>query len=241
MLALGSDRQIHNLEEERGFCKDIVKAQAKPIINKVSPFKKAVNKGVTKIRAVNSTVKSVEIQTEMESTSVESPKVPSQEKLENFLSQLLQIQKVSTTDTSTNTEVQQNENPVQEEPSEGGQNLRLQKTSDLLDTLQKALSIEPGTFEKTEDSFKAHILIENALHLPVRKKCRSKKSKTKNVKKNDDLLPTTYVTFEALPNQELKVTPIVKKNSSPRWDYHCDVSLPLDLLTNVSFIFCYKI
>lgn len=118
-------------------------------------------------------------------------------------------------------------------------NLQFRKTSDLLNSLEEALILPPSkvqfnTREENKDSFRVHIVVENALHLPSRKKCKPKKSKGKNFKKHEDILPSTYVTFETLPGEELKMTCVAQRNINPRWDYRCDVSLPIEFLTNVS-------
>lgn len=107
--------------------------------------------------------------------------------------------------------------------------VQIGKTADLLDTLQEALVIKP-----VSASFKAHVIVENALHLPVRKKCKSRKSKNKVLKKQEDCLPSTFVTFETGVGADLKISPVVHKTTNPRWDFRCDVTLPRELLTNVS-------
>lgn len=121
-------------------------------------------------------------------------------------------------------------------------NSTVRNTSDLLDVLQKALCVgsinEHNTsIDDVSESFKAHIVIENALHLPSRKKCKSKKNKNRNSKYSEEILPSTYVTLKGFSDSDCKMTSIVPKCSSPRWDYRSDVNLPSDLLLNVSEIF----
>lgn len=152
--------------------------------------------------------------------------------LGEFLSQLIQQRQTSNcVENSTNTE-----NLPTPEPQPAS---KVSETSQLLDTLQEALSVSGntlfcnnGTLNETINSFKTHIFIEKALHLPVKKKCKLKKTKGKTLKQ-EDVPPSCYVTFETIPN-EMKVTPIILKNCNPVWDYRCDVMLPADLLTNVS-------
>lgn len=171
LVALGTREQIDNLENERGFKKNAVKAKTPRVQKKID----------------------VATQSEMEP----------QKDIDLLLNQIT-TQKI---ETSRNTEPE------------------VRSTSDLLDTLQKALSVE-------KNFFKAQIAINNALHLPSRRKCKSKKSKGRNGK-HEDILPSTYVTFECFKG-ELKITPIVPKSTSPKWDFRCDVSLPIEYLTDVS-------
>lgn len=77
-------------------------------------------------------------------------------------------------------------------------------------------------------------MIESALHLPSRKKCKSKRNKTKGAKSSEEILPSTYVTFKSYPESgDCITTPIVSKSTSPRWDFRCDTRLPSELLLNV--------
>lgn len=119
-------------------------------------------------------------------------------------------------------------------------NTNVKKTSDLLDTLEQALNTSPNLSPKIHEMdkkcFKAHVVVEGALHLPTRKKCKSKRPKASAISKPEEVMPSTYVTFETMPGANLQITPVVQKNASPTWDYRCDVTLPLDLLTNVRFI-----
>lgn len=122
----------------------------------------------------------------------------------------------------------------------------VRNTSDLLDVLQKALCVgnvnESNTCgDEVSESFKAHIVIENALHLPSRKKCKSKKNKNKNLKHIEEILPSTYVTLTGFSDLDRKMTSIVPKCSSPRWDYRCDVNLPSDLLLNEQKRLIFKV
>lgn len=159
--------------------------------------------------------------------------------LGEFLSQLIQQRQTTNyVETSTNTDEDFSKHaktkPAEESP------VKRKHTSQLLDTLQEALSVNrdtpfcnTGTLNEHKNCFKAHIHIEKALHLPAKKKCRAKKSKNKNVKQ-EEIPPNSYVTFETMPN-EMTITPIVQKSCNPIWDFRCDVILPSDLLTNVSF------
>jgi C2 domain-containing protein 3 len=105
----------------------------------------------------------------------------------------------------------------------------LRKTSDLLDTLQKALTQPPtesinllSPFQRQEDetssnsimddNLKMLINVEQALNLPkvVAKKCRNKrKNKPQNSQRVSEYEPVTYATFEA-------VTSHFSENSFPQ-------------------------
>lgn len=115
----------------------------------------------------------------------------------------------------------------------------VRNTSDLFESLEKALTVDVNLPDRSQvnsierkETFRANIVVDSALHLPSRKKCRSKKSKNRNVKP-EEILPSCYVTFETLPGQAVKVTEVVARSTSPKWDYRCDVTLPADLLTDV--------
>lgn len=120
-------------------------------------------------------------------------------------------------------------------------NTQLRKTSDLLDYLNQALSLEnrlirPQTPAEDENNFKAHVAVEGALHLPYKRKCRSRKTKRKGVS-YEETLPTTYVTFETVPGADLQVTSVVARCANPQWDFRSDVLLPGDILTNVNMLY----
>lgn len=222
LLALGSEEQIKNLETERGFKQEnVVRARQKISPTKPKkPTEEVVKKKPTKIDV------GIQSDVEMENTNKNIPQI------EQFLSQLIaekQQQKICV-ENATNTENQL--------PSDS--NVKIKKTADLLDTLQEALAVKESSGGSGEEMlcFKAHVVVENALHLPFRKKCKSRKSKSKLVKKQEDCLPSTYVTFETMVGAGLKVTPIAHRTTNPKWDYRCDVSLPRELLSNVSGFFC---
>lgn len=210
LLALGSEEQIKNLEQERGFKQEIVRARCQ------KPTKPPAKK--TKIDVA------VQSDAEMDSR---------QQRMEQFLEQLLaqRQQKTVCVENATNTE----ENDAVSKPTTP--KMQMRKTADLLDSLQEALTQAPSS----EGIFKAHVIVEHALHLPMRKKCKSKKSKSKVVKKQqqEDGLPSTFVTFETVPGQGVKVTPVAYRTTNPKWDFRCDVQLPRELLTNVSFCFIF--
>lgn len=160
---------------------------------------------------------------------------PTSDVLGTFLTQLLQNKQKNYVENSTNTDNKQiahEQNNLQE--NIGGTKIR--KTSDLLDSLQQALSINtlPQMQKQTSmhnlDTFKAHVVVENALHLPSRKKCKARIVQGKP--RFEELLPSAFVSFET--GSGLKVTDVVKENKNPEWDYNCEVKLPADLLTNVS-------
>lgn len=127
----------------------------------------------------------------------------------------------------------------------------VRSTSDLLSSLQAALSIPPPMRQspqseqqslqqcvidrkskKMPGSLKVHIEINQAMHLPIRKKCKAKRNKGKPTKLDDNIKPSSYVTFETMPGLDLKMTPLVQKSTNPQWNYKCDVILPSILLMN---------
>ncbi|KAK9723329.1 C2 domain [Popillia japonica] len=167
---------------------------------------------------------------------------PTSDVLGTFLTQLLQNKQKNYVENSTNTDNKQiahEQNNLQE--NIGGTKIR--KTSDLLDSLQQALSINtlPQMQKQTSmhnlDTFKAHVVVENALHLPSRKKCKARIVQGKP--RFEELLPSAFVSFET--GSGLKVTDVVKENKNPEWDYNCEVKLPADLLTNNQKRFIFKI
>lgn len=188
--------------------------------------------------------------------------------------------------------------------SYGGGSLPIRRTSDLLDTLQRALMCPPpavqsllqqqsgvqinnteeinsGEFqpkslehlvsglaissvqpieESTEPHFQVLIEIENALHISkifirVNKKCGKQRGrcKTQTYRGVHEVEPSTYVTFEAngpptsivnSPEGPVYTTNVAEKTSSPQWNKRFEVSLPVDLMTNVSsstFVFIFII
>ncbi|XP_017783933.1 PREDICTED: uncharacterized protein LOC108567779 [Nicrophorus vespilloides] len=100
----------------------------------------------------------------------------------------------------------------------------LKSTTDLLDSLQKVLLVQ----KPQKSTFKVLILIDSALHLPTKKKCKPKKPKSRHSR--DDSSPTTYVTFESA--EGTRITNVFQKSVNPRWNYRDEVELPLEFLTN---------
>lgn len=261
LLALGSEEQIRNLEIDRGFKKHrVTSVFQKPTESKANFFDKT-----TQIN-LNKTLTSVDIGVQSDLENLESNKMENnvsnlhQKGLESFLTELLTLKhKNLSVDNSTNTDecleensrpkeknlkvenstntdecLQENSRKIVAEET----NLHLRKTSELLDSLHKALNYNPDSEILNADVFNAHIVIENAMHLPVRKKCKSKKSKAKNYKKNEDTLPITYVILETGEKDSFPQITNAVKGTNPRWDFQCDVTLSSDLLTDVS---TYKI
>lgn len=278
LVAFGSEKQIHNLELNRGFWdEEVVVKKSRKIntIEKVSesldttktsqdrslkphntnikePRKeKVVTSKFTKpklfpkkapqpIAQSNKEDKAIQSDEKMENTDKsnnDEVKSVNKDTLGDFLSILMQQRHTNNcVESSTNTEENlTNFHP----PSSDEQNsVEVRQTSQLLDTLQEALSVNSNTLfcnntslNENRNSFKAHIHIEKALHLPVKKKCKVKKCKGKNIKQ-EEIQPSCYVSFETTPN-EMKVTSIIQKKSNPIWDYRCDITLPADLLVNV--------
>ncbi|KAF5286741.1 hypothetical protein FQA39_LY04163 [Lamprigera yunnana] len=192
----------------------------------------------------------------MESQNPSEEKVShnSQNLLEAFLTQLIdQQQKNKLVETATNTEntnlgKSNNENNeelvdanIKDDSVKNATNTGLKKTSDLLDYLNDALGLDNKVLsaqmacssaeKQSTNSFKAHVLIEGALHLPCRRKCKVKKSKKKNIT-YEDAMPSTYVTFETTSGTNLKYTSVIPRSTNPQWDYKSDVLLPVDMLVN---------
>lgn len=201
LVALGTEEQVKNLKTERGF--------------RTSPVKAKFSKPL-------SNVCSVSVATQFSSKKMEEKPVDQgRDDISSFLTELMTKNKTVVSEKGTNTE---------SVPEPNANSSKMKKTTDLLDSLEKVLS--KNNEKKAENrSFKAQIYIDNALHLPCRKKSKSKKSRSKCNKSEENLLPSTYVTFET--NGETKFTPIVHKSCSPKWDFKCDVSLPVELLINV--------
>lgn len=260
LVAFGSEQQVRNLEGKRGFRDNIVVAKPVthiapvPVANKQKPLKKpprqAVYKKNNKLvieQSKNSSINNKKEDKGTQSVDME-PKEQTQTKMNiqnqdilgTFLLQLIQQRQANNyVENSTNTEVTPPENIelIQNDATSAETNVR--KTSELLDTLEKALHVDNKTefadntaINEDKHCFKAHIFIEEALHLPTRKKCKARKPKCKNFKQ-EEIFPSTYVTFETMPN-DMKVTSVVQKSSNPKWDFRCDVLLPSSLLTTVS-------
>ncbi|KAK5643591.1 hypothetical protein RI129_007436 [Pyrocoelia pectoralis] len=195
--------------------------------------------------------KGVQSDINMESHVEEKNSNNTQNLLEAFLTQLLeQKQKNKFVENATNTDIDNSKITANKEANTEVVNnvsviskcptTELRKTSDLLDYLKDSLSLDSLTLDKKslqsqnindEDSFKACVIIEGALHLPCQRKCKVKKSRRKSPG-TEESLPSTYVTFETVPGADLKVTPVVCLSANPHWDYKCDVSLPGDVLTS---------
>lgn len=261
LQALGSEEQINNLKTERGFGKDFVtsKFEHSPLQtnrtlfhNKSSARQNGVFYKSTSEQCKNDTKKlpneklinkvntaDIGVQSEMASPKLQNEAV--KEDKRDILLQTISPKSTNAPEVAIKTNYNaENRNVVDlTKESREATNFQLRETSDLLNSLQKALAVEISpkrslNIQDNTESFRAHIIVENALHLPSRKKCKSKKSKAKNSKKHEDVLPSVYVTFETLVGRELNVTPVVQKSVNPRWDYRCDVDLPVELLTNVS-------
>lgn len=308
LLALGTEKQINNLQYERGFKTNLVQANSQTPLekNKVtvskSPdpteitknkketqtrirekinSKQSIRPGVTPNKNIEKSTRDqcVQIDFEMDAEVPTKEKVvESNEKLEQILNHLLALrnqQQEGLKDKGTNTddETKSSLNETREndlmkklktssailEESNSNQQYQnmsplVRSTSDLLNSLQVALSVPPpirgassnnqniiqqrSLPKKIPSSFKVHIAINQAMHLPIRKKCKAKRSKGKSIKLEDNAKPSCYVTFETMPGLDLKMTPLVPKSTNPEWKYECDVILPSDLLTNVSiFLF----
>ncbi|KAJ8945066.1 hypothetical protein NQ318_005246, partial [Aromia moschata] len=172
-----------------------------------------------------------------------------QEMLGSFLNQLITQRQLNVyVENSTNTDAVEARAQRENESLQQAQtntNVELRKTTDLLDSLEKALSLDGtqnvSSLKKKAGTFKANIAINSANHLPVRKKCKSKKARNRSVKNEENVLPSCYVTFETGLENDLKITPVISKNTSPVWNYKCDANLPSDLLTTSQKRLIFKV
>jgi hypothetical protein len=227
LVALGTKEQIDHLESERGFKNSIVKAKTAPI------FKTAdvgVQSNMEPKENIEALLKQLVAKKEEHSVRMENS---------------TNTEPVRDTTTNTEPEVRTSANispetrispNVSETRSSPSTIPEVRSTSDLLNSLQKALSIDNI---KEKSFFKAHVAINSALHLPSRRKCKSKRSKGRNGK-SEDILPSTYVSFEGYKG-DLKITPIVPKSTNPKWDFRCDVALPLEYLTDNQKFLVFKV
>ncbi|XP_066246951.1 uncharacterized protein [Euwallacea similis] len=270
LTALGTENQIRNLQQERGFKDDSVKAklnvtpETKNLDTSRVPFryftdKDKVNRKSNKLISVrkishvnyppinisNSSEKrkvvklDVGVQSDMDlkiSNNAGDSNPPQMlDTITSFLKLLEKSQRPPCVENSTNTELELSSGtsigvPNNEQP-------QLRKTSDLLDSLQKALSLDTIPAPITPQMpphFKAEILIHSANNLPSRRKIKSKskRTKVKPPKHEENILPSTYVTFETMPGCPLKVTNVFPKCTSPKWNFRCQVFLPVDLIRN---------
>ncbi|KAH0818017.1 hypothetical protein GEV33_004773 [Tenebrio molitor] len=227
LVALGTKEQIDHLESERGFKNSIVKAKTAPI------FKTAdvgVQSNMEPKENIEALLKQLVAKKEEHSVRMENS---------------TNTEPVRDTTTNTEPEVRTSANispetrispNVSETRTSPSTIPEVRSTSDLLNSLQKALSIDNI---KEKSFFKAHVAINSALHLPSRRKCKSKRSKGRNGK-SEDILPSTYVSFEGHKG-DLKITPIVPKSTNPKWDFRCDVGLPLEYLTDNQKFLVFKV
>ncbi|XP_076255909.1 uncharacterized protein LOC143193530 [Rhynchophorus ferrugineus] len=263
LTALGTREQITNLEIERGFKNDVVRAKF-PNSRKssVTLVKKDANKNVAHLKSnIDNTVltsnkenlqsnHNISDLSNKVDKAIQSDFVPTmdlkdspnttrtQEILCNFLKHLEQKSKPVFMETSTNTEPSITAPTVprglNNEASTGTSCVR--KTSDLLDTLQKAISLE-GQQNKIVDqaaNIRVAVSINCANQLPNRRKLKSKckRIKSKSPKQDDNIMPSTYVTFETMPGRPVEITNVFPKSTAPQWNYKCEVSLPIDMITN---------
>ncbi|KAK2587232.1 hypothetical protein KPH14_002971 [Odynerus spinipes] len=88
------------------------------------------------------------------------------------------------------------------------------------------LESKTSTSNNDESFFRALIEIECALHLP------------KVEKPNETVEPSTYVTFQRVPNDSKNqshsymMTNFFPRTCNPRWEWKCDTKLPTELLTH---------
>lgn len=171
--------------------------------------------------------------------------IPSRDFLNSFMEVLANKEgspKNVYVENSTNTEEINTEMNKPATNTTNRSDLSVRNTSDLLDSLQKALSFGNTSnnleTDKEADNlninkFKAYIIIDSALHLPSRRKCKSKRNRIRGAKHSEEILPSTYVTFKTFKN--FVVTPVIAKNTSPRWDFRYESHFPTDLLLNVIY------
>ncbi|KAL1509796.1 hypothetical protein ABEB36_004478 [Hypothenemus hampei] len=121
---------------------------------------------------------------------------------------------------------------------------QMRKTADLLDSLQKSFTMSHAASQEAAfrpRQFKCEILINSANHLPKRRKIKSKTKRSRNQKSDENLSPSTYVTFETMPGEPLLKTVVCPKTSSPQWNFKSQVYLPLDLVKNSQKRLLFKV
>lgn len=265
LQALGSEEQINTLKTERGFGKDFVTSKFQHVASRTNKnivcgeasakqksvlYKSGVEQCSKDKKLLDKTLvekrKTVDIGVQSEMATPKRDREVSNKTVDSSEQSVLQKSKNTVDNAAIISEIASKANQNYGERNtadvlqKSPETSKLRRTSDLLNSLQNALSATAPVrkvHRDITDSFRAHVVVENALHLPSRKKCKPKKTKGKNAKKQDDVLPSTYVTFETLTGREVNVTPVVQKSVNPKWDYRCDVALPVELLTNVSFCF----
>ncbi|XP_060531036.1 uncharacterized protein LOC132704799 isoform X2 [Cylas formicarius] len=268
LIALGTEEQIENLETERGFKEDIVKARfaSLPRANlsngknyfrdKVIVKKKLQDKSTNTCRSSNrdkSTVTKavntiglrdnhkfnkcdigIQSDIEVKMDGQKNQVSTTQDMLASFVSLLEQKRKPTCMESGTNTETMRQESNTAE---------NVLKKNQFPNSLQNTLEVDVNLPEVkfASNYFKARVHIIGANQLPSRRRCKPKKSKHKTFKMDDNSLPSTYVTFEALPSATLHITPVITKSVAPMWNYECDVDLPAELLTNDQTKLIFKV
>lgn len=217
-------------------------------------------------RHLNGLQKSLGSDVEMGQVKNQLPDTQLKNKLTAFLESLSQKQPESSNTSNSSSGFQASSAPM---PS-CGSNLQLRKTSDLLDTLQKALSqppLKPETqinstcTNHTENLIRIHISVDEAIHLPkvaIRKKQNRRKSKSNNPSTKTEHEPSVYVyaTFEghidelkSLSDDDIIVKSheglvyctTIQKGCNPLWNQQFDVHIPMDTIRNPEKRFVIKV
>lgn len=104
----------------------------------------------------------------------------------------------------------------------------------LLDSLETQLKSLCKSKPTKASHFLAEICINSANQLPSRRKskAKSKRAKDKMRQQEENLLPSTYVTFETLPGEPLQMTNLCPKCATPVWNFTSRVRLPVDLVAD---------
>ncbi|ENN76373.1 hypothetical protein YQE_07095, partial [Dendroctonus ponderosae] len=220
LTALGTEAQIKNLELERGFREEIVKAkfpkaaQLKPAFKQLESYfsdKAKVNrKTLENFKNSPSTTRpehtkkpevvDVGVQSDMEELNRKTQAQPdvkeAREMLLAAMNLIEQTKKPSCVENSTNTE-----NGISK-----GDRVRLEQ-------------IHPTK----APHFLAEICITAAnLQLPSRRKSKAKSKRARDKirqQEQENLLLSTYVTFETLPGEPLQMTSLWPKCPTPLWDF----------------------
>ncbi|KAH1026500.1 hypothetical protein HUJ05_000163 [Dendroctonus ponderosae] len=262
LTALGTEAQIKNLELERGFREEIVKAkfpkaaQLKPAFKQPESYfsdrAKVNRKTLENFKNSPSTARSehtkkpevvdVGVQSDMEKLNQKTQAQPdvkeAREMLLAAMNLIEQTKKPSCVENSTNTEngiSKGDSSEFQKVEKERPKMATLSKTAPLLNSLATELGLSKSKPTKAPH-FLAEICITAAnLQLPSRRKSKAKSKRARDKirqQEQENLLRSTYVTFETLPGEPLQMTGLWPKCPTPLWDFTSRVRLPMDLVAD---------
>ncbi|KAH1019281.1 hypothetical protein HUJ04_009124 [Dendroctonus ponderosae] len=240
LTALGTEAQIKNLELERGFREEIVKAkfpkaaQLKPAFKQLESYfsdKAKVNrKTLENFKNSPSTTRpehtkkpevvDVGVQSDMEELNRKTQAQPdvkeAREMLLAAMNLIEQTKKPSCVENSTNTE-----NGISKGDSSEFQ--KVEKERPKMATLSKTAPLLEQIHPTKAPHFLAEICITAAnLQLPSRRKSKAKSKRARDKirqQEQENLLLSTYVTFETLPGEPLQMTSLWPKCPTPLWDF----------------------